>query len=348
MRTCGSISPGIQWPRIIRGCCNFNRSRRDGRAHTPLGFAISLPVTLRRDEIEVRNATVSTARSSVAIDGSLKNLRDPQATARIAGNVALADLKDAGVVPITGDVTGGPSALTSSVLTIDANGTATGKTVNVRILHVSLGQSSMEAFGTLKGNANSALTFNGKIALGEVGRMAKIASRPDGLVSLTGTARLGEDNDYRVDGNVRAERISFLQDGRRIGGIDFRSAFAVHPHDISLPDARLTAFGAEIRAEAAMQDFARYQVKGSLRNLNLHAAAQALGQKQFAIDGTLGGPIEAAGDVQSLKSMTAHAALSITPGTQGVPMSGMISASYKGTRDDLSVDDSASLCRTHA
>ena len=92
-----------------------------------------------------------------------------------------------------------------------------------------------------------------------------------------------------------------------------------------------------------LKELARYQVRGNLRSLNLRAVAAAMGEKQFAYDGIVSGPVEADGDLKAasvIRSITARATLSIAPGREGVPVSGRINADYRGSRDALQVDNS--------
>ena len=307
--------------------------------NTPVQFAVTLPMTLRKDKIAFRNATITTPRSSITINGSLENLRDPSIAAQVAGHVAMADLRAAANLPWQTDPSG-----PVSTLDINANAVVSKESIRVNELQLALGSSSIFASGALKDTSGrSELNFESNLALGELGRLANIAARPEGKVTMKGTASLNASNDYSVAGKIQAEHVSFLQGSQRIGGINMVSAAAVDPHAISLNDFRVTAYGAEMRGNASLHDFARYQVRGTLRNLALGAIAQAGGYQRLGYDGVVSGPIDARGDFSAPKdhNLELDARLSISPsGSKGVPVSGKLNVAYREAADNLTLDNS--------
>ena len=187
-----------------------------------------------------------------------------------------------------------------------------------------------------------ALEFKSRLALGELGRLAKVAGRPEGTVVLNGNAKLDANNNYQVDGNLQATGVSFQQGAQRISNINLYSAIVLDPHNLDLKGLRLAAFGGQFEGNASLQDWGRYRVDGNLRNLDLSAAARAAGLKQFPYAGAISGPIEAAGDLKKpgTASVTATARLSISPGKRGIPVSGRLNAAYNGATDDIRVENS--------
>ena len=305
---------------------------------TPVDFTITLPVALQRDRIEFHDARISTALSSIVINGSVESLRDPKISAHMNGRLALADLKNAGNLQISTDFKNAPTAID-----LDGNAVVTANSIQVNGLRLGIGQSDIEASGTLKSPLGTGmLEFKSRLALGELGRMLKVAARPEGTVVLNGTAKLDATNNYRVDGNVQATALSFQQGTQRVRNVNLYSAIELDPHNLELKGLRLAAFGGEFTGNASLQDFARYRLDGSLRSLDLRAAVAAAGQTQFPYSGLVSGPIEAAGDLKKpgTESITASARLSITPGKQGVPVSGRLYASYNGAMDDIRVENS--------
>src|SRR5262249_49460571 len=141
---------------------------------------------------------------------------------------------------------------------------------------------------------------------------------------------------------IAAENFSIDQGSERIRNVNLVSAVRLDPHQLNLDRLHLSAFGAEFAGNAQLEDFERYQVRGSLQQVGLRNIAAALGQKDFAYDGVISGPIEAEGNLKSsgARGVTATAALSITPGSRGIPVSGRLHASYNGASDDVNVSDS--------
>lgn len=307
--------------------------------NTPVKFTITLPVTLFGDRVEFHHASVTTAQTNVAIDGSVDNLRDPKITAHVNGHVALADLKNVTNLPVPLEQRNLPKAID-----LDANATLAKDNIQVTALRLGLGHSDLEASGILKSSTeNAALGFKSRLSLDELGRLARVQARPEGMVLLNGRAKLDSANNYQVTGNVQANNVSFEENGRRFSHINLNSALNFDPHNLDLLGLRLSTGNGDFSGDLRLHDFARYQLEGRLRSLDLHSAAQAMGLDKFGYDGIVSGPISAEGDLKSTpvtKSLTARAQLSIAPGRQGIPISGRLNGGYNGAADNLHVDNS--------
>src|SRR5579871_5635827 len=293
--------------------------------NTPVAFAVTLPVALERDRINFNDARITTSQSSILINGSVENLKDhPKISAHLNGQISFADLNNAGNLPLEIAGRGVPSRID-----VDAHATAADNSIQVTGVLLGIGASNIEASGTLKDpRGEGALEFKSRLALGELGRLAQVSSRPEGIAILDGRAKLDTDNNYQITGNAQIRGGSFQEGGRQIGNVNLFSAVTFDPHELHLNGLRLSAFGGELRGDAFMQDFARYQLRGTIRNLSLQSAIQAIGERQFAYAGVVSGPVEASGDLRAAGSQTvmARARLDIAPGLQGTPLSGRLNA----------------------
>jgi autotransporter translocation and assembly factor TamB len=331
------------WYNVLKqgyqGQINFEPMYVVSGRNTPVTVSVKLPVAMQSDRIDFKDATITTAQTSLVVNGSVENMRNPKVSAHVNGHVALVDLKNAGNVDLALHARDVPSSVD-----LDANATIANDTIQVSGLRLGIGHSEIEASGTLKDSSGrGSLEFKSRLVLGELGRLAKVSSRPEGTVVLNGTAALDASNNYRVDGNILAKGLSFQEGSQRISNINLFSAIHVDPHLTKLDGLRLAAFGGEFHGDAALEDFARYRLRGNLRGVNLRNAAHALGEKQFAYDGSLSGPIDAAGNLQAepiTKGVTARLKLSIAPGRQGIPVSGRLFADYNGAADRLNVQNS--------
>ncbi|HLG97016.1 MAG TPA: translocation/assembly module TamB domain-containing protein [Bryobacteraceae bacterium] len=307
--------------------------------NSPVNFTVALPVSIKSNRVDFQNATISTPASTIHLSGSVQDLRNPTISAHINGDIALADLKNAANLPLSIDTRNG-----RSTVQVDANAIASNSSIQVNGLRMTLGHSDFEASGKLKDpHGNGSLAFRSTLALGELGRLAKLAERPAGTVQLNGTAKLDANNNYELNGNVNAKNVSFREGSQQVNNIDLISAVHLDPHHLDLNGLRLAAFGGDLTGNLSMVDFARFQFRGDLHNLDLRTAARTAGEKQFPYDGVLSGPLEAQGDLKAkpeIRSMAAHARLSIAPGRQGVPVSGRLYAGYNGASDNLTVDNS--------
>lgn len=303
--------------------------------NTPVSFRVTLPVSIERDRVDLQNARISTPLSEILVNASLRNLRNPRTSAHINGHVALADLKNAGNLPLAVNARNVPSRID-----LDANATISDQVIDVTGLRLGLGHSNIEASGKLKDpKGNGSLEFKAQLALGELGRLAKVTARPEGTVVLNARAKLDPGNNYEANGNLEARNLSVQQGTERIGNVSLFSSVHVDPHRLDLNGLRLAAFGGELAGNVSLVDFAQYKVDASLRHLDLRTAAQSLGRKNLPYDGVVSGPLAAGGNLKApgTKGVTASARLSIAPGKRGIPVSGRLVAAYNGAADSVNV-----------
>lgn len=306
--------------------------------NTPVTFTVTLPLSIERDRVDLQNARISTPLSEILVNASLQNVRNPRTSAHINGHIALADLKNAGNLPLALDARNVPSTVD-----LDANATISDKIIDMTGLRLGIGRSNIEASGKLKDpNGNGSLDFKARLALGELGRLAKVTARPEGTVLLNATARLDANNNYEASGNLEARDLSVQQGAQRISNVNLFSAVHVDPHHLDLKGLRLAAFGGELAGNVSLVDFAQYKVDANLRHLDLRTAAHAMGQKNLPYDGVVSGPLAAEGNLKTpgTKGVTVNARLSIAPGRRGIPVSGRLFAAYNGAADTVNIDNS--------
>ena len=306
--------------------------------NTPVVFTVSLPVVLERKRIAFDGARISTAKSSISLDGSLEDLNNPKTDARIRGHLALADLKQLGDLPLDLNRPGLPS-----VVEVEGGASVADNRIDVKALHLTLGTSSVEASGTLKDAAgNGALEFKSTLDLNQIGRLTNSSARPSGVVHANGRAKLDAANNYLVTGNLDGRSLAFQQGTQRIQNVSLTTALQLDPHRLNLKDLRLNALGGRFSGDASLEDFARYRVNGTLQNFDIQNVAQTFTPTKIPYSGSVSGPIHAQGDLKAsgTKSIVADAKLSITAGRRGIPVSGKLLASYNGATDNVSVSDS--------
>jgi len=308
--------------------------------NTPVNFKVTVPVVLERDRIDVKNASVTTPQSKLQINASVRNMKDPVTSAQINGQIALADLKNVANLPLILNAKNVPTALD-----LEANVTEGHNTIEVKGLRASLGESTIEASGTLQDpNGKGALSFKSDLSLAELGRLANVSMQPSGDVRLNGTAKLDANYAYQADGNIEARNVSLNQPGQHIRNLNLESAVHVDPHHVSLKGMRLTALGGELTGNADLEDFSRYHADANVRNLDLQQIVRQLAPKQnIPYDGIASGTINVTGDTKTpgTKSLVATAKLNIAPGRHGIPMSGHVDVDYRGANDAIVVRNSS-------
>ena len=302
--------------------------------HPPLDLNITVPLHLERDKIQVSRARIGTPESQILVSGEMDHLLHPHESAHVNATISLADVKQVlGTLPITIPPNGPGVVDGDADISMDENN------IQVNGARVSLGHSNIQASGKLKDAAGSgALQFKASLALDELGRLYRNALNPSGTIALNGNAKLtGPNNDYHVDGNIDAKNVSFTEDGTRIQGVSLSSAVAADKEAIEMKGLRLAAFGGSFDGNAGVEKMERFHVDGRLANFDIKQLAHMFAKENVGYDGVISGPLAASGELKTPSHLKANVHLAITPGHQGVPVSGQINADYNGATDSIDV-----------
>ena len=305
----------------------------------PVNLNVSLPVALEKDKITVTDAKISTALSNVVINGSMEHLDSPRTSAHLNGRLALEDIRRLADVPLAVQSGNGmPDAADFDVAaTMDAN------TIKISTARLALGQSSLEGSGTLKDpSGEGAVQFKTSLALGQLGRMFKVAQRPEGTLLASGTAKLKGQSDYAVAAGIRGEGLAFQNGSERIRNINVTGQLAADPAKLALNNFRLAAFGGEVTGSADLEQMARFHFDGQLHGFNTRTLARTFAAQDLPYEGIVSGPVKASGNLKApgVKGIVADVHLTISPGAHGVPVTGKLNAGYNGAADLISVADS--------
>ena len=167
---------------------------------------------------------------------------------------------------------------------------------------MTLGQSSLEASGAL----DRGLDFTSRLSPDELARLFGASAQSAGIIGVNGIAKLDAQNNLNLNG------------------------------------LQVAAFGAEFSGDISLQDFARYQVRGNLRHVDIQNTIRAFGERPLPYDGVISGALNADGNFRApfLRQLTARAQLSISPGPRGVPVAGRLNAVYTGANDNLTIQNS--------
>jgi translocation and assembly module TamB len=169
--------------------------------NTPVDFTVSLPLTISHNRIDLHDASIFSSGSSITLDASIQDLKDPKISAHATGHIALADLS----------VKAGQSP---SVIDLDANASMANSAIEVTKLRLSLGRSNVEASGSLNGG----LSFQSRLALSELGSLLNQANLPNDIANLSGTATLDSQNSYSVRANLKKFDAKVLSYGGVLSG----------------------------------------------------------------------------------------------------------------------------------
>jgi translocation and assembly module TamB len=302
----------------------------------PLDVNVRLPVTALKDRIELKNAQFDTAKSHIVLSGAMDRLIAPRTSGHLQAQVSLDDVRRATGLTDALDLAHGPR-----VLAADVAASMDPQSIRIQSARVSLGRTSIEASGVLRdasGGGGAQLTAS--LDLDELGRLLRVAARPQGQVKLGGTARLDASNNYSFAGNVEARRVALRQGGTEIANVSLDSNVTADSQRIALADLRLEALGGRFAGSASLQEMSEFQFAGRLQGYEIEQIARTFLQRSLDYNGVLSGPVEANGSIKDMASLAARINLNIAPGGRkatGVPVTGHLNADYNARADSVTL-----------
>jgi translocation and assembly module TamB len=291
-----------------------------------LRLDVRLPITAEKDKITLAGARFTTPQSEIVVSGSMDHLIAPRGSAHVNAKVALDEIKRALGLSGTLDTARAPRVLTAEVAV-----STDGNRIQIQTAHARLGQSDLEASGTLRdASGRGSVRFNTTLALDEIGRLFRISAKPEGTIKAGGDARLEANNEYKISANLSARNVAMRQGATRLTGISLDSTVAADSRRIELSSMRLTALGGGFRGSASIQDLKQFHLAGNLRNFDIDQISRVFHPGGLGYDGVISGPLLADGNLRNTSSLVAKANLTIAPASRGVPVSGHIGIDYNG------------------
>ena len=156
----------------------------------PLDVNITLPVTLEKDRIQFTDAKLATPESEIVVSGAISHLAAPATSAHVRARISPGDVKRAVGLAFP--------------LDIDVAATMDDNSIQVSSSRLTVGQSNIEASGTLKNGSNPAgLQFSASLAMGQLGRLLRVATRPaEGTLKIDGNLKLFGATRFQVNANL--------------------------------------------------------------------------------------------------------------------------------------------------
>ena len=293
-----------------------------------LDLTVNLPVKIESSSITVQKANIRTPHSNLVLSGDVANLAAPRGTVHLTGYIGLADLPSVITLPPNMQLRGAPNAIQANV-----RATITPGHIDVQGARLDLGKSNLTASGDL----TDPLQFHLALALGELGRMLRLAMQPLGTLEVGGNLTL-VNGKYRIVGNVIGRDVSFRQGTTRLTGIGVASSLTAVPNRIMLGGLRLTMMGGSFAGSADIRNFAQFLLDGRLQGFRIETLARMFLHRQVGYAGAVSGPLQVAGNLKKLADVDVRANLSIAPvpGAAGeIPVSGRVDLAYNGAADTV-------------
>ncbi|MBV9405736.1 MAG: hypothetical protein JO211_10360, partial [Acidobacteriaceae bacterium] len=306
----------------------------------PLNVHVNLPVTMEKDAIRVNNAKLNTDLSQIVVNGSIQDMNAPQISAQVNASVSLAEMQRSFDLPLDANAKNVPHTLS---LELAANMDQKNNTIQVKTAHIGLGETTFQASGAIDPSKNSAVQFNAHLALGELARLLKVSSiQASGALDANGAAKMDAQKNYAVDGTLNSKGLSVRSGETRLSDVSLYSPFHADPYLISMDGLKLNAFGGTLAGKLFIEKMQQLSVEGSIRNFSLPVLARSFTGKRLGYDGSINGSLRAQGDLKAkgTTGYTALASLAITPGRNGVPVSGHLYANYSGATGNVDLGKS--------
>jgi translocation and assembly module TamB len=288
---------------------------------------VKLPLTVEKDRVALTGAILRTPKSQIAITGAVEHLVSPRTNAHVVARLALDEVGQLAALDIPLDTVHGPAILNADVTaSMDDAG------IKIQTANMNLGQTSVQASGSAQ-----QIQFQTELALGELGRLFRVAAKPEGIVRLGGAASYTHADDYAVTANLDARNVAFHQGTAHVTGVSLTSAVSANANCIELKRLRLGALGGVLTGTASLENLDRFRLDGSLRNFDIEQSMRTLMAKPLGYDGIVSGPVHAEGSLKNPAAVTARADLGIAPGMRGVPVTGKLNVDYNGSADTVTL-----------
>lgn len=295
-----------------------------------LPIHVNVPVTIGKDSVNIANAKLTTAQSSVTFNTNLQHMQAPIINASLNATVSLPEVDRTTGVSLNTSTRGAPQTLK-----FDASLYMDPRRLELRTVNLALGQTNFEASGPLReaSNPNASAHFAGHLALAQLSDLLNVKqAQPAGAIDVQGSASVNAQSNYVVNGQIHSVDMSLRSRTTRLSSVSLNSPFHVDPYLISLDGLRLNVLGGSLDAKLFIEKMQQLSVEGNLRNFNLPELTAVLEGKRIGYDGTLFGTLKAQGDLKApgTTGYSAQAHLRIAPGRRGVPVSGHIDLDYRG------------------
>lgn len=303
----------------------------------PLVWHVNIPVSIQSTALRVTNATLETSRSKIVLNASLEGEKQNVVNAKLNANLQLDELARSLQLPIHPEAAGAPKTVSAELaIYMDQQQ----KTMRVDTAHLGLGQTTFQLAGTVQSpsNPNAAAEFNGNLALAQLEPLLGVSTpKAGGDVLLNGSAKLDASNNYNVNGTINSRNLAITEGTTHLSDVKLYTPFHVDPYLISLDGLQLSVLGGSLNAKVFVEKMTQLSVEGSLRNFSIPLLAGVATGKHLGYDGVISGSLRADGNLKAkgTSGYSAQARLTITPGRNGVPVSGHLNAGYSGARDTV-------------
>lgn len=300
------------------------------KTNPPLLVRVNLPLEIRRDGLSVSKAQLDTDASHVFFSASLENPSTPMVTVTATAKILLPEMARAFDLPIGRNI---PVSMSTLIADLAGKAEQNSGRLTVQRLRIAVGQTAFDMAGTADPTTGESLHFSGDTALSELAQILNIAPlKLAGDLKLNGTASLDRNRNYAVHGTLDGQGLALAEGSTRLSNVSLTTPFDVTADRVSLPSLRLGVLGGDVFANVAFLEMHKLSAQGQLHNIALRTLSGVFAGQPVDYGGLISGTFAAADDTKTrgTTALNGRARLSITPTSNGVPVSGAIDANYSG------------------
>jgi translocation and assembly module TamB len=182
--------------------------------------------------------------------------------------------------------------------------------------------------------------IDAEINIEEIGKLLKQPDLRSGLVDIKGQA-LFENGTYTFSGSARGSRVGYRTRLFSVENAGFQSTVVLDPEGLVFPKLDVRALGAYYSGELTLKKFRDLHTKGRVSRLSVREAGKLMIKRSLPWDGSASGSVELEGRLGNTpQDVSARALLDITPGPNGIPISGKVQLGYQQRGNLVRFDES--------
>ena len=302
-----------------------------------LDITVNLPLVIEKDRIQLTGGTLATPSSKVTVSALLNHLVSPEISGGLNAQLDIPELTRTLGMSFPGATR--DRALNTLYADLELKSTASN--VQLRAIKLALGQSTLQAFGTMRNLAleRGSLQFSSSVDVHELSELLEFAGSASGKVRIDGNATANSSSDYTVDANVSGQKLAVHKGDMTFSNASLNAKVQVNPKSIASNPLRVSIAGGNFDGTALLADLKHYQAQGTINGFTVQEVAAMLSGRRPAWSGAITGPVEAEGDFDSSNRsfLKARARLVVSPGNRGIPVSGRLNADYDSRTGSLEV-----------
>ena len=216
--------------------------------------------------------------------------------------------------------------------------------VRLERLHWTAQGSAADVTGTLEDMRapHGTLAVRASSPLRDIVREFKLPIDPSGSATFNGNLAVsfGEKFRYSAQGQISARGLRYVQNLIKIENADVQAYAHVTPTRAVLSNVVAHALGGTVTGKGRLDKWKELEFAGAIEGLNLRQAAAMVTPRQIPWNGNLAGTFETRTTLQKPDSVSS-AKLTITPASDGDPLTGYLDVTYDQTQGTIALGSSS-------